>query len=109
MELMRPGRRGGTATISASAARQFCIESNGLEPAVSVGEIQGDVIGVQKETYDTRSVPVPPIRIVHRRYVDPTLVHEIIIGDHNPRERPQEHSVSVHETEESLNAERKIS
>lgn len=64
---------------------------------------------MHRKTYNTSSVSVPPIRVVHRGDVYSTLVHKIVIGDHNPSERSQEYGVSVHETEESLNTERKVS
>jgi hypothetical protein len=49
------------------------------------------------------------MRIIHRRNIDLALMHEIIIRDHDPRERPQEHSISVHKSEESLNAKGEVS
>jgi hypothetical protein len=56
------------------------------------------------KTYNTESVSVPPIWVIHRRNVDPTLVHDIVIGDHDSSEGSQEYGVPVHETEESLGA-----
>ena len=57
-------------------------------------------------TYDTKSVSIPPIGIIHRGNINFTPVHDIVIRDHDPRERSQEYSVSVHESEESLDARR---
>ena len=59
-------------------------------------------MSAKKKTHDTVSVLVSPFRVVHRRNVDSALVHDIVVGDHNSREWPQEHGVSAHEIEESL-------
>jgi len=48
------------------------------------------------------------MRVIHRRDVNPTPVHNIIIRDHNPREGSQEHGVSVHKGEESLDTKRTL-
>jgi hypothetical protein len=48
------------------------------------------------------------MRIIHRRNIDSTSMHEIIIRDHDPRERPQEHSISAHKSEEPLDAKCKV-
>ena len=60
------------------------------------------------ETYDTIIVSVPPVRVIHRRDIDFTPVHNIIIRDHDPCERSQEHRVSAHKSEESLDAKREV-
>ena len=59
-------------------------------------------MGAKKETHDSISVQVSPFWVVHRRNVDSTLMHDIVVGDHNSREWSQEHGVSTHEIEESL-------
>ena len=63
-------------------------------------------MGMGNETYDASSVSVPPIRIVHRRDINPTPMHDIVIRDHDPCERSQEHGISAHESDESLDAKR---
>ena len=63
----------------------------------------------RRGTYDTRSVSVPPMRVIHRRNVNSTPVHNIIIRNHDPREWSQEHSVSAHKGEESLDTKCDVS
>lgn len=60
-----------------------------------------------EETYNAKGISITPIRVIHRRNIDSALVHDIVIGDHDSSERPQEYGVPVHETEEPLGATRK--
>jgi hypothetical protein len=66
-------------------------------------------MSANKETHDTVSVPVSPVRVVHRKNVDSALAHDVVVGDHNSRKRSQEHSVTAHEIEESLDTVRRAS
>lgn len=86
--------------IKASAARQFCI---GIRN-VGCEQSGGCVLSWAEQTYNTKSVSVSSIRVVHRRNIDSAFVHEIVIRDHDSGERSQEYGVSVHETQESLDA-----
>jgi len=48
------------------------------------------------------------MRVIHRRDVNPTPVHNIIIRDHDPREGSQENGVPAHKGEESLDTKRML-
>jgi hypothetical protein len=63
----RPGKAGGTETTIAAAARQFC-------------ELYSDVKCIRVTgTYDSMGVPIPAMRPIHRRNVDPGAVHKPVL------------------------------
>ena len=62
---------------------------------------------MQKMTYNTRNISVPPVWVVwHGRNVDLTpSVNEVVVGHHDSSKRSREHGMFVYEGEESLDAE----
>lgn len=66
--------------------------------AEMVRVIKGRVAIVGEDIYNTKSVSVPSIRVVHRRNVDSAPVHDVVIGYHNSSEGSQEYGIAVHET-----------
>ena len=64
---------GGTETIIAAAARQFCERHTVWDAPSTFGE--------KRKTYDTICIPVPSVRPIHCGNIDMCAVYEPILGD----------------------------